>query len=50
MRTVAVVDYGMGNLRSVTQAVLHAVIDDRDGSHRFCIPVLVSRESPWWKE
>jgi imidazole glycerol-phosphate synthase subunit HisH len=24
MRTVAVVDYGMGNLRSVTQAVLHA--------------------------
>ncbi len=25
MTTVAVVDYGMGNLRSVTQAVLHAV-------------------------
>ncbi len=24
MKTVAVVDYGMGNLRSVTQAVLHA--------------------------
>ena len=24
MRTVAVVDYGMGNLRSVSQAVLHA--------------------------
>jgi glutamine amidotransferase len=24
MNTVAVVDYGMGNLRSVTQAVLHA--------------------------
>ncbi|MEY3294729.1 MAG: hypothetical protein RLZZ451_777, partial [Pseudomonadota bacterium] len=23
-RTVAVVDYGMGNLRSVSQAVLHA--------------------------
>ena len=24
MNTVAVVDYGMGNLRSVTQAVIHA--------------------------
>ncbi len=24
MKTVAVVDYGMGNLRSVSQAVLHA--------------------------
>ena len=27
MRTVAVVDYGMGNLRSVTQAVMHVARD-----------------------
>ncbi len=27
VRTVAVVDYGMGNLRSVSQAVLHAAAD-----------------------
>lgn len=27
MKTVAVVDYGMGNLRSVTQAVMHAAAD-----------------------
>ena len=26
-QTVAVVDYGMGNLRSVAQAVLHATSD-----------------------
>ena len=26
-QTVAVVDYGMGNLRSVAQAVIHATTD-----------------------
>ena len=26
-KTVAVVDYGMGNLRSVTQAVMHVAQD-----------------------
>ena len=26
-RTVAVVDYGMGNLRSVSQAVMHVAAD-----------------------
>ena len=26
-KTVAVVDYGMGNLRSVTQAVMHVAAD-----------------------
>ena len=28
-QTVAVVDYGMGNLRSVAQAVIHATQDTR---------------------
>ena len=27
MKTVAIVDYGMGNLRSVAQAVIHAAQD-----------------------
>ena len=26
-KTIAVVDYGMGNLRSVVQAVIHATTD-----------------------
>ena len=28
-RTVAVVDYGMGNLRSVSQAVMHVTLGHR---------------------
>ena len=38
-RTVAVVDYGMGNLRSVAQAVAHAARADRGPGHDFVVVV-----------
>ncbi len=40
MRTVAVVDYGMGNLRSVSQAVLHAARESGGGA----VEVVVTQE------
>ena len=41
-RTVAVVDYGMGNLRSVSQAVMHVARESARPGHEF--EVMVTRD------
>ena len=38
-RTVAVVDYGMGNLRSVAQAVAHVARESPAGGDEFAVVV-----------
>lgn len=43
-RTVAVVDYGMGNLRSVAQAVLHAAREASKSGGRFDVVVTADPE------
>ena len=40
-KTVAVVDYGMGNLRSVSQAVMHVARDSE-----FDV-IVTSKPEPW---
>ena len=47
MRTVAVVDYGMGNLRSVSQAVMHVAARTAWRGGRHLAPGGVSPPSAW---